>query len=334
MANLLSALSQIAQQDRDYRQNEHMGKVFAANPDFGQQLYGAQAQQDQLRILKNEEARKQQQRSALAELAQGFQNGPIDRQSALLQIAAQTGDPDFLSSAFGIGQNTPAPIQIANEIARRRASGDIEGALLLEQSAKLGEKGTYTDPQTGEVRVIPGFAPAVGTIAGAKADAANISDLTYDPTTAGLAEAEKIRAQQQGDKNKKSTQATEVVNLADEAETYLDKATGSGLGSIVAGGKRFIGKSDESTQANAALEVIGGKLVSNIPRMEGPQSDKDVQMYRDMAGRIADPSVPADDKRAALTVLRSLAEKYQSASPSIDPRRQRLLDLRAKKGGI
>jgi hypothetical protein len=44
--------------------------------------------------------------------------------------------------------------------------------------------------------------------------------------------------------------------------------------------------------------------------MEGPQSDKDVALYREMAGRIGDPTVPAAEKRAAVATIRSLQQKY------------------------
>lgn len=360
-----AALEPLAAQNMQRGGDKMMGQVFALNPEFGKALYGAKNDAATLSMEREEYRRKMAQQQALRQLA-GELGGinprdPAQRQSALARYGQITGD---IEPMFGIGANSqlPAPIQIANEIAARRAAGDFEGAKLLEQAAKLGEKGTYTDPQTGEVKVIPGYVPAVSAIEGGKADAGNISDMNYDPVTAGLSEkarleqqlatepaitaaneAEKLKAARLNETAKKVSQSSEVINLADEAETYLDKATGSGIGAIGAAGKKFIGRSDESTQANAALEVIGGKLVSNVPRMEGPQSDKDIQMYRDMAGRVADPSVPANDKRAALAAIKALAEKYAAqnsgvaTSPAAPPTmqetpRQKLERLRRERG--
>jgi hypothetical protein len=113
-----------------------------------------------------------------------------------------------------------------------------------------------------------------------------------------------------GDFNKKAAQAGDVQSIAAEAEQYLDEGSG-GIGNrLGVAGKGLFGISDENTQAAAALQVIGGRLTSSMPRMEGPQSNYDVQLYREMAGKIADTSVPAGDKRAALKVIQSLNEKY------------------------
>jgi hypothetical protein len=56
-----------------------------------------------------------------------------------------------------------------------------------------------------------------------------------------------------------------------------------------------------------------------MPKMSGPQSDKDVAMYRQMAGQIGDPTVPVADKRAAIETIKEIAarnagKKYISLS--------------------
>lgn len=50
------------------------------------------------------------------------------------------------------------------------------------------------------------------------------------------------------------------------------------------------------------------------PRMEGPQSDKDVALYKQMAGQIGDATVPAEQKKAALEVVKKLHQRYAGAS--------------------
>jgi hypothetical protein len=46
-----------------------------------------------------------------------------------------------------------------------------------------------------------------------------------------------------------------------------------------------------------------------MPKMSGPQSDKDVALYKAMAGNLNDPTLPTEAKLAAMKTLRSLNEK-------------------------
>jgi len=58
--------------------------------------------------------------------------------------------------------------------------------------------------------------------------------------------------------------------------------------------------------------------MTNMPRMEGPQSDADVKLYRDAAGQIGDPTVPASIKKAAVGTIRQLQEKYKERADSLN----------------
>jgi hypothetical protein len=46
--------------------------------------------------------------------------------------------------------------------------------------------------------------------------------------------------------------------------------------------------------------------------MEGPQSDRDVQLYREAAGQLGDPSVPRETKKAAIQTIRRLQQVYKN----------------------
>lgn len=110
--------------------------------------------------------------------------------------------------------------------------------------------------------------------------------------------------------------ATNTLSMLDEADGLIDKSTGSLLGAgrdVVAGA---VGFSTEGAKANAKLKVIQAGLMTNMPRMEGPQSDRDVQLYREAAGQIGDPTVPPDIKKAAVATIRTLQQKYKAAAPS------------------
>ena len=53
-----------------------------------------------------------------------------------------------------------------------------------------------------------------------------------------------------------------------------------------------------------------------MPKMSGPQSDKDVLLYKEMAGRIGDPTVPASQKIAAMNSINQLQSKYAGVEPA------------------
>ena len=120
-----------------------------------------------------------------------------------------------------------------------------------------------------------------------------------------------------GSGNKNSPQqetkrAQNVLSLTQQAEQILSsgKATGSGIGSLLDTGASWFGVSTEGAQGTAQLSTIAGQLVSNMPRMEGPQSDKDVQMYKQMAGDLSNASLPVATRIAALRQMQALNEKY------------------------
>lgn len=56
-----------------------------------------------------------------------------------------------------------------------------------------------------------------------------------------------------------------------------------------------------------------------MPKMSGPQSDKDVQMYREMAGNLADPTIPTETRLAALETIGALNSKYKSLNSGAIP---------------
>jgi hypothetical protein len=110
--------------------------------------------------------------------------------------------------------------------------------------------------------------------------------------------------------NQKAQDAKDAIAAIDMAEKLIDKATGSGIGSAIDTAAGFFGKSTSGAQAGAQLKAIEGDLVAKMPKMSGPQSDKDVLLYRQMAGQIGDPSVPRETKKAALLTIREIQGRY------------------------
>jgi hypothetical protein len=74
----------------------------------------------------------------------------------------------------------------------------------------------------------------------------------------------------------------------------------------------MVGVSTPGAQDAARLESLSGWLVANVPRMEGPQSNFDVQNYMTMAGKVGDRTTPIPERTAALQEVRRLQQKYAS----------------------
>jgi hypothetical protein len=114
---------------------------------------------------------------------------------------------------------------------------------------------------------------------------------------------------------KGSQRALDIIN---DAEKLINGATGSYIGNAVDKGAQAFGLPRQAPKDIARLKALEGSLMMAQPRMEGPQSDKDVALYRQMSGQIGDPNVPGGDQAAALDTIRSLHEKYagvQQQSP-------------------
>lgn len=165
--------------------------------------------------------------------------------------------------------------------------------------------------------------------AGLTADAEQRAKLQYAPAFANVdvqAAGDKVRseaaAQQDVAVGKRAFAANDSLGLLDQAEPLIPLSTGSGAGALWDSGAGFFGISNQGAQAGAQLKTIAGQLVAKMPRMEGPQSDRDVQLYKDMAGNLADTTKPREERMAALKTLRELQRKYANQAPASAPRQQ------------
>jgi hypothetical protein len=122
----------------------------------------------------------------------------------------------------------------------------------------------------------------------------------------------------QGASGAKIQDAKDVIDLLNQAAPLLKKSTGSYLGAGVDMGAQAFGISTPGARAAAELKALQGALISKMPKMTGPQSDKDVQLYREMAGQIGDPTIPVETREAAARTIRTLNERYagQQAQPT------------------
>lgn len=130
---------------------------------------------------------------------------------------------------------------------------------------------------------------------------ANGTQLAYNKTNNPQAQAQ----------NEEAMRIQRVDTILPEVKKLLPKATGSYAGAGVDFLGRAVGISTDGAKATAQLKTLSGQLVALMPKMSGPQSDKDVQMYREMAGELADDTKPIQTRLAALQTIEQLNNKYR-----------------------
>jgi hypothetical protein len=137
-------------------------------------------------------------------------------------------------------------------------------------------------------------------------------DVTNEPRPPGVTPKAWGEIQAEAAKSKISTtkDATAILGLLTGVDALIDKAHGSGAGNIYGGLQNFVGADSSANRADAQLKVIEGALISKMPKMSGPQSDKDVLLYRQMAGEIGNPNISAQAKKDAAEIVRGIQKAY------------------------
>lgn len=125
-----------------------------------------------------------------------------------------------------------------------------------------------------------------------------------------------------GEIQKKGSTASQVMQVLDLADPLIDLATGSLIGKKADQVASVFGKSLSGAEAIAQLKILQTNLVLSMPRMEGPQSNFDAQLYVEAAGSLGDPTVPREQKKAALTTIRQLQKKYEERAGVQQPMQQ------------
>ena len=107
-------------------------------------------------------------------------------------------------------------------------------------------------------------------------------------------------------------QGTGVDEKGQPIKTPLPTQSYGGMALNALGG--IIGKTPAGAAEADRLKVIGGAMVMAMPRMEGPQSDADVKLYREMAGRVGDETISIERRLASLNEVEKLYSKYNKNS--------------------
>jgi hypothetical protein len=98
----------------------------------------------------------------------------------------------------------------------------------------------------------------------------------------------------------------------DEARKLIPQATGSMGGAARDAVLGAAGIATDKSKAASQLETLAGWMVANVPRMEGPQSNFDVENYKTMAAKVGNRQIPIEERIAALDILESIHKKYKT----------------------
>lgn len=93
--------------------------------------------------------------------------------------------------------------------------------------------------------------------------------------------------------------------------------TGSGVGTAVDYLGSLIGKSPDGAAEAQSLKAVAGALTSKMPRMEGPQSDRDTLLYKQMAAEVGDSTLPREQRIAALDKVKDLWLTYERLNQDV-----------------
>jgi hypothetical protein len=164
------------------------------------------------------------------------------------------------------------------------------------------------------------YAPAMAAIdvqtAGQKARIGAETDLFYQPQIEGARATAKTQAETQAAAAKRTRDSTEALNFLDEAEKLLQRSTGGRVGALGDASARLFNYTTEGAKAASQLDILAAKLVANVPRFEGPQSNIDVQMYMQAAGDLANRDKSTGERLAALQQMRRIANSYANTQPA------------------
>lgn len=232
----------------------------------------------------------------------------LDAVATARRAAIERGEPDFSDAELAqLGITRPA-------LSQYTATGKItEPAKPAQQGAQGGGEVSTQGGQAqgGGAQAVPGKRETV--------EEGKRREKEEEVARAGRKEAAvtagKVQGGIEGKELTNVAHAKEVYDLVRPIQTALKDATGSGLGTKVDDIAAFFGHSTKGAEASAQLKVLGNKILMNVPRFEGPQSDKDTASYREAAGNLADSTLPIKQRSAALKTIIDLNKKY---APELD----------------
>ncbi len=201
-----------------------------------------------------EEAFQAQKRKAELDEQMRLEDIGIKRKLAEAKLSGQVSDG-----------NVPATIQIANEMQKAKAAGDVERFNLLNQVHKTMDRGVYVDPSTGRAQLMPGYGQTMGELSGYKASGARQAQKTVDlgmnPKIKAAEFSSEEQAKSAANWPRVEAKSQEIENLLTKIETHPGLEAAVGMPTLTGGQIPFIGAIPGSKAADfgALLDQLGGK---------------------------------------------------------------------------
>ena len=253
-----------------------------------------------------DEARKARADQLTAAAQARAEQTQMAHQLRMDQLAAQNASAAERAAADR--EFRAAQLQMQQDFQRemKKIGGAVAGAQPYFQPVQTAQGIGAFNARTGKIEYPTG--PNGAPIIGAAADPKLQGDIT------GARETAKAGVEKTVEQGKNVKRADMMLSQIDTAENILKsgKPTESGVGAAIDAAGRMIGVSNTGAQESAKLEALSGWLVANVPRMEGPQSNFDVQNYQTMAGKIGDKTVPIKERLAAVATVKQLQQKYRA----------------------
>ena len=227
--------------------------------------------------------------------------------------------------------NSPDPISTFQVGGVKPEMTAYERSNLRIKQAELADKGIGVNlsiggqqsnmPQSGTMLPVQGGMPQGGGQTGqtmlpvASADAkftpATLPKYEYDqsmsPADNRVAQVEFNKDLRKNVKNAKESFGI----LGSAADVLSSNQPSSGfIQNVVTSTGEAFGYGGKSSQADANLKILGERLTAQVPRFEGPQSDKDTASYRTAAGDLGNANKPIATRIAAVNTMIELNKKY------------------------
>jgi hypothetical protein len=285
-----------------------MGLSIMSNPDVGEAMGQGMQRAQGFQEYNNRRDGAKAARRFLARYGTG-QNTLEALQKVNEEAAAENPDYDpgpvfdilkNLRAMEGRDRYTPAAIQEYEYF--NKLSPDQQDAFLnvrrAPQSYDLGDKRVVRGAMGGIAETYPKGVPPQ--------EAPSLKREQAEATAAG-----KVVGEAQGAQEKKYIQAPQIEDYLQKAEALLPNATSGGFNTTVRDVQGYFGSPTEGSTNDAQLNIIGAALTAGVPRFEGPQSNLDVEQYRQAAGDLANSKLPVETRMAAIKTIRTLNDKYR-----------------------
>ncbi len=199
------------------------------------------------------------------------------------------------------------PYQMGGAWVQRSSDGQIKQAVAREPQVRVTNEAPVTpvtiqDPKDPRGTIIIDGRTGKTLGKGPKMTEAGKIDAKTDLSMQGLG----------SDLQKAEDLLMGVARTSDGQVVKGNLPTGSGAGALYDSAAGFIGMSPSGAEEASSLKTVASRLISRIPRFEGPQSDKDVNEYKQAAGDAGNEKMPRARRLAAIRKMREIYAGYET----------------------